>query len=87
MLFKLSERKYKDNSRFCDLQSSSSNATSKDDECRGDDEASNDSNNFNEKITDEDMQARNNFTASFWDCDLLLGTDERRGHDPDIHKQ
>lgn len=87
VLFKLSERKYKDNSRFCDLQSSSSNDASKDNECRGEDEVSNESNNFNEKITDEDTQARNNFTSSFLDYDLLLGGGQRRGHDSDIYKQ
>ncbi len=89
VIFKLSERKYKENSRFCDLQSSSSNDSSKDNDCRVEDEVSNASNNFNEKIivADEDMQVRNNYTSSFLDYDLLLGGGQRRKHDSDIHKQ
>lgn len=88
VLFKLSERKYKDNSRFCDLQSSSSNDSSKDNDGRVDDEVSNVSNNFNEKIivADEDMQVRNNFTSSFLDYDLLVGGGQRRKHDSDVYK-
>jgi len=88
VIFKLSERKYKDSSRFCDLQSSSSNDSSKDQDCRVEDAVSNVSHNFNEKIivADEDMQVRNNYTSSFLDYDLLLGG-QRRKHDSDIYKQ
>lgn len=75
VIFKLSERKYKESSRFCDLQSSSSNDSSKDNDCRVEDEVSNVSNNFIEKIivAEEDPQVRNNYTSSFLDYDLLLG--------------
>ena len=90
IIFKLSERKYKDNSRFCDLLSSSSNDSSKDDDRRVEDEASNTSNNFNEMmimVADEDMRGRNNYTSSFLDYDLLLGGGQRRKHDSVIDKQ
>ena len=88
VLFKLSERKYTAKSRFCDLQSSSSNDSSKDNGGRAEDEGSNVSNNFNEKIivADEDMQVRNNFTSSFLDYDLLLGGGQRRKHEPEVYK-
>lgn len=90
IMFKLSERKYKDSSRFCDLLSSSSNDSSKDDDRRVEDEASNASNNFNEMmimVADEDMRVRNNYTSSFLDYDLLLGGGQRRKHDSVIDKQ
>lgn len=91
VIFKHSERKYKDNSRFCDLLSSSSNDSSKDDHNynhRVEDEASNTSNNFNEMmIMDEDTRVRNNYTSSFLDHDLLRGGGQRRKHDSVIDKQ
>jgi hypothetical protein len=88
VLFKLSETKYTAKSRFCDLQSSSSNESSKDNDGRAEDEGSNGSDNFDEKIivADEDMQVRNNFTSSFLDYDLLLGGGQRRKHEPEVYK-